>query len=361
MQTVAFKPVDTLFFRDGKPFDMGEDNWAEGQVIPSPSVFYGAIRSAYFSANTNDIESIGKASDPTATLQIKGVFIAKSGKLFIPAPLDLVREKDNPDGRLFPVELINKDKVQCFSGYPYDLIPYDERDVVNVPDSLISLDTLHRSSRIKPYELSSFGENEPKIGVGLDRSTRAGKKGKLFRVGLTRFKHEYKHKEKETDETYFVVSYQGLGNFKADLVKLGAESKVARMESTPSINWPQLKEETKQSKYFKVTLLTPAIFRNGSSPQLEKLLPGIETKPMVSFVGKSKAIGGWDMRNNRPKEMSKAVPAGSVYYYEIKSNHTLKDIEIALDGVVSLSEGSEEQNKAGFGLFALGAWSPSNK
>lgn len=360
MQTVAFKPVDTLFFRNGKPFDMGEDNWAEGQVIPSPSVFYGAIRSAYFSANTNDIESIGKASDPTATLQITGVFIAKSGKLYIPAPLDLVREKDNPDGPLFPVELINKDKVQCFSGYPYDLIPYDERDVVNVPDSFIPLDIVHRS-RINPCELSSFADNEPKIGVGLDRSTRAGKKGKLFRVGLTRFQHKYKHKEKETDEAYFVVRYQGLTPMQNKLVKLGAEGKTARIESTPPISWPELPEDKNQSKYFKLTLLTPAIFRNGSAPQLEKLLSGIETKLMVSFVGKPKAIGGWDMRNNRPKEMSKAVPAGSVYYYEIKSNHTLKDIEIALGGVVSLSEGSEEQSKAGFGLFSLGAWNLDNK
>lgn len=360
MQTVAFKPLDTLFFRNGKPFDMGEDNWAEGQFIPSPSVFYGAIRSTYFAANTNEIESIGKQSDPTASLQITGVFLAKSGSLFIPTPLDLVREKDNPEGRLFSVSLINKDKVQCFSGYPYDLIPYDERDIVSMPDSFISLDVLHRS-RIKPYELDYFAENEPKIGVGLDRSTRAGKKGKLFRVGLTRFRHNYNYIEKETDEAYFVVSYQGLAPFQDKLVKFGAEGKVARIESTPSVSWPQLAEEAKKSKYFKITMLTPSIFSNGSSPQLEKFLPKIEIQTRVSFVGKPKAIGGWDMLNNKPKEMSKAVPAGSVYYYEIKSNHTLKDVEIALDGIISISEDSEEQNKAGFGLFSLGTWSLGDK
>jgi CRISPR-associated protein Cmr3 len=360
MQTVAFKPLDTFFFRDGKPFDMGEDNWAEGQFIPFPSVFYGAIRSAYFAANTNEIVSIGKQSDPTASFQITGVFLAKSGNLFIPTPLDLVREKDNPEGRLFPVSLINKNETQCYSGYPYDLIPYNERDVVSMPESFISLDVLNRS-RIKFYELDYFAQNEPKIGVGLDRSTRAGKKGKLFRVGLTRFQNKYNYKEKETDEAYFVVSYQGLAPFQAKLVKLGAEGKMARMESTPPISLLQLTDEAKQSKFFKVLLLTPAIFSNGSLPQLEKLLPDIEIKPRVSFVGKPKAIGGWDMLNNKPKEMSKAVPAGSVYYYEIASKHTLSDVLNTLSRVISISEGSEEQNKSGFGLYTLASWDPNKK
>jgi CRISPR-associated protein Cmr3 len=94
---------------------------------------------------------------------------------------------------------------------------------------------------------------------------------------------------------------------------------------------------------------------------LENLLPDIEIKPRVSFVGKPKAIDGWDMLNNKPKEMSKAVPTGSVYYYEIASKHTLSDVLNTLSRVISISEGSEEQNKSGFGLYTLASWDPNKK
>ncbi len=361
MQTVAFRPLDTVFFRNGKPFDMGEDNWAEGQVMPFPSVFYGAIRSAYFAAHPDKINDIGKKTDPTADLQITGIFLANSRGIFIPAPLDLVREKSDSDGRFSTVSLREKEGTSCYSSYPYALIPYEERDVVNQAESFISLNVLHRKIPVNVYDSEHFVKSEPKIGVGLNNSTRAGEKGKLFRVGLMRFNHSYNLEEKETNESYFVVSYQGLESFQGNLIKLGAEGKVARMESTLPVNFPQLPKEAKQSKFFKMILLTPGIFRNGDSPQLERLLNGIEVKSVVPFVGKPKAIGGWDMQNNRPKEMSRAVPAGSVYYYEIESDHTLEDVEKALSDTVSISEDSLEQCKAGFGLYILAHWNPNKQ
>lgn len=39
---------DTLFFRDGKPFSMGDDVWANGVFPPYPSTLYGALRASYF-------------------------------------------------------------------------------------------------------------------------------------------------------------------------------------------------------------------------------------------------------------------------------------------------------------------------
>lgn len=344
---------------------MGEDNWAEGLLFPYPSVFYGAIRSAFLTSDQDLIDSIGQSSDPTTKLQITGVFLAKSGRLYIPTPLDLVREKNDQEGKLFPISLINRTDARCFTGYPYDLIPFAEEDVEVVPDSFIPIDGLRRyfSSRgtIKLKQFSDFAQNESKIGVGLDRSTRASKQGKLFRVGMTRFNHKYNPKEKETDESYFVVSYRNLNAFPGKIVKLGAEGKVARIDNTLPIDLPSISEDVRQSKYFKLLLLTPAIFRKGSTPSIENLLSDIEVKLMAAFVGKPEAIGGWDLLNKRPKEMAKAVPAGSVYYYEIKSNHTVRDVENMLSETISISEGSQEQKKSGFGLFALVGWAPHKK
>ena len=46
---IQIDPLDTLFFRNGKPFTMGEETWADAVFPPYPSVVYGALRSAYFS------------------------------------------------------------------------------------------------------------------------------------------------------------------------------------------------------------------------------------------------------------------------------------------------------------------------
>lgn len=365
MRTIAIKPLDTVFFRNGKPFDMGEDNWAEGQFFPYPSVFYGAIRSAFFASNPDLIDSIGRPSDPTVNFQITGIFLAQSGNIFVPAPLDLVREKNDSDGRFSEISFIEKSDVQCYMNYPYPLIPFSESDVEALPGSFISIDGLKRyfarRGSIRLKEMDEFAKNEPKIGVGLDRRTRSSREGKLFRVGMRRFRQKYNTKEGDIEESYFAVSYTGLNPFPGNLVKLGAEGKVARIEKMPNVELPSLSQSVRQLKYFKLILLTPTIFQNGSIPSLENLLPDIKVELMTAFVGKPEAVGGWDLLNRKPKEMVKAVPAGSVYYYEIKSHHTVDDVEHELSKVISISEGSQEQMKSGFGLFTLAVWEPTLK
>jgi len=52
---IEIKSFDTLFFRDGKPFTMSEDNWADGIFPPPPSVIYGALRAAYFAQYPSEL------------------------------------------------------------------------------------------------------------------------------------------------------------------------------------------------------------------------------------------------------------------------------------------------------------------
>jgi CRISPR-associated protein Cmr3 len=51
---IELNPLDTLFFRDGKPFAMGEETWADGIFPPPPSVIYGALRTAWFANNIEE-------------------------------------------------------------------------------------------------------------------------------------------------------------------------------------------------------------------------------------------------------------------------------------------------------------------
>ena len=118
----------------------------------------------------------------------------------------------------------------------------------------------------------------------------------------------------------FLVEFDGLGLPEKGLLKLGGEGKAvsyANINSLHEIVCPDI------SNQFKLVLTTPAFFKNGWLPSwidektLQGELKGIKLKLLVAAVGKPQYIGGWDMKNNRPKPMRKAVPAGSVYYFEI--------------------------------------------
>ena len=96
MPIIELDALDTLFFRDGKPFSMGDDVWADGIFPPSPSVFYGAIRSIYFSENIDKLELTATINnDPTKDLIIKGIFFSINEKPYFPLPMDLVKEKNS--------------------------------------------------------------------------------------------------------------------------------------------------------------------------------------------------------------------------------------------------------------------------
>ena len=98
---LQLEPMDTLFFRDGKPFTMGHDVWASGIFPPFPSVIYGVLRSAYISY----YGSLGKfyqggmkekigTPDAKGPFEIRGIFLKKKQDALFPLPLDLVVNKE---------------------------------------------------------------------------------------------------------------------------------------------------------------------------------------------------------------------------------------------------------------------------
>ena len=55
---IKIDAIDTLFFKDGKPFSMGDETWADGIFPPPPSVIYGALRSIYFSEHPEKLQKV---------------------------------------------------------------------------------------------------------------------------------------------------------------------------------------------------------------------------------------------------------------------------------------------------------------
>src|SRR3989304_9088318 len=103
MIKINIEPMDTLLFRDSRPFSAGEDNLAEFN-FPSPLTFYGAIGNAILNVTggvdhekfidpSYDHPILGKyvsdLNDTDTRMKLKGPFLHRDGKIFFPPPSNL--------------------------------------------------------------------------------------------------------------------------------------------------------------------------------------------------------------------------------------------------------------------------------
>ncbi len=152
-------PNDTLFFRDGKPFTMGSETWADSIFPPYPSTVYGAIRSwlIFEKGGLRDFKE-GKFKGELGTekekgsLFIKGPFLKKNDEVFLPCPLDLVKIKDKKSkdekkdkksqdekNKLYRLSLTKKPQI-FISDYPFDnLLLWQGKEQVEDAEGYLSL------------------------------------------------------------------------------------------------------------------------------------------------------------------------------------------------------------------------------
>ncbi len=350
---IKIKPLDTLFFRDGKPFTMGEETWANGVFPPYPSVIYGALRSAYFSDHIDELEKANDVDDPTVDdptkdLKIRGICLLEDDDIYLPLPNDCVRRKG--DKEVFVLSMGELEDVKSSCTTPYVLRSDDV--VENVDGGLINLDSLRgylkctENSFSTTPKLADIVLPEPKIGIGIDSETGTSEEGKLYRVDMRRLKN------KEGKSISIIVDFDGLDLLERGLMKLGGEGKAASYERYGRDI--TVDASITAGNIFKIYLSTPAIFKNGWLPgwidetTLEGSYNGLKLKLLTAAIGRPAHIGGFDMKKGMPKPMFKAVPVGSVYYFEHEGD--IQDVIDTFHGKAI----SDYYNKQGFGIAYAG-------
>jgi len=347
--TIEITALDTLFFRDGKPFSMGEDVWASGIFPPAPSVFYGMLRTTCAAQNNipaNDIE------EKTKDLKITGVFLKQEEKVLFPYPADFITFNDKTQ------QLIPKPNKVISNihdtNLPYVLMPYLQTnqkannyfgkafiDYLTLPEYLAN--EYGQGEEIHIIKQNDIIYTEPKVGIAKENETNKTDEGKIYRVGM------FRPENKDYKKLKFILEFEGLEIKNEGFVRLGAESKVGYYTKTDQqkINFPE-----PENGLLKIYLTTPAIFNKGFIPEFieKEQIDGINLKLLTYSIDKPVYIGGFDMKNRKPKPMKKAVPAGSVYYLETDKPKELAEI---IHGK-SVSEKYAEQ---GFGICYCGTFS----
>ncbi|MDD2510966.1 MAG: type III-B CRISPR module-associated protein Cmr3 [Syntrophomonas sp.] len=387
---IEIEALDTLFFRDGKPFSMGQESWAEGKLFPLPSVLYGALRSAYLGQHPERFANLGELDDVTSNLTIRGIYYRLGGNLYLPQPADLVARKDRSTknmretGKPYEIRLLNCSEIETgvYAGASnLEMIPerllmtgdeVDNRDygLTSNVDINTYLQTGAKNIPLQSIDAAEHIVLEPKVGIGKDRISGSSADGKLYRVGMKRY-----------DGLSMVVEIEGLELKPEGFLKLGGEGKgayyrtlqikdlTADMIATPEFN--------DDARYFKLYLSTPCAFAQGWLPEwintgrcegTYRFVNGekekaLNLKLISAVMSRYMLAGGFDIKERRPKPARRVVPAGSVYYFKLRSGGDMNDVIQAFHGR-AISELDKEPNRTsnhmlenyrqGFGISYVG-------
>lgn len=358
MKIVKFEPQDVLFFRDGRPFNAGENNVGQSHY-PFPSVFYGALRTGLIGNDLRGFKT-GKYSELIGTPTTHGKFRSwgpfpyeeKNGKtdILFPMPSNVAIQNEKAVIML-PTKKMRKYKVKVGdSQVSLHHLWYKKYEAAERPKSIfIDIETLGKylsSGEKIEKENENFDDKpekfeyyltEERIGIRIDSTTHTAEDKMFYRVFTYRFK-----------ENCGFATFVENDNHKLDNVKsvfLGGKRHMAftKVEDI-NMNFPNVE------KRFFLYLATPAIFENGLLPKSFDgkciTLNGKKCSIISIANGKPVPVSTYDIVENKLRALKLAVPAGSVYFFESEEKMDIK-------GVISFTDEMEEY---GFGKAFIGGW-----
>lgn len=414
---LSITPHDPIIARDGRPFGKDQGIRMRSLNWPYPSVLAGSLRTMLGKMNGGFSD---KVVEKLLEIDIAGPLPMKDAQLYLPIPKDvLAREMvdkllaiplrpadlktgegcDLPRSGLVPAMLPEAEdddfkpkKLPAFwsmrkmiawlsnpSGLNFslcqDLKPYEEEDI-----EAGNGDELKKKECWKddPDFLEAPKKDE-RIHTGINAITgvAAVEEGLLFMsVGI-----DFSTTEK-ADGILLSARIKSDGVFEETISDLneihpiGGERRLARWARSVSSNgWDcdnKLESLLSKSQKIRMVLATPAIFLNGWLPGWLKDVNGylegtppeasdeLKLRLVSACIDRWKPISGWsaEAKSRGPKEIRRLVPAGSVYFFEVRQgnagelakNHWLRSV---CDDV----QGDKDRNrKDGFGLAVWGIW-----
>jgi CRISPR-associated protein Cmr3 len=343
------EPVEPLLFRTGRPFDAGQDTFAESLFPPTPETLQGAVR-ATIATYWDSQKNIPGAFDDPKLISLIGD--QKGYGRFRITGLALGRyPQTNPAAieRLFPSPAhIMQSGTQLYRLLPRRL---DETVITNFPDQgRFYLDVEEAANDLRPLRgwltevdlARTLGSGdmtgietvkkdiicreESRLGIGIQRGTKATEEGYLYQTVMIRMNHR-----SEQEHTYGFVIDIHLSPLSPhdDLLH---DEQIRQELHLPASGWMTIGGE-QRTAYFRVLsppeehsqvvskrsllyMATPAMFDVGwkPSPRFAPL-----DAPLTAAVNRYESIGGWRLNSSNAggeqKVMHRCVPAGSVYFF----------------------------------------------
>ncbi|HZU05388.1 MAG TPA: type III-B CRISPR module-associated protein Cmr3 [Chloroflexota bacterium] len=374
---LMLEPLDIWLFRDGRPFTAGSDALARSRFPPSPYTVYGMLRSLLlFQAASRGVvtdlrfgaavdHAVG-APDDFTRLSLRGPLLARwHGQRVIryfPAPRDLVwAGTDHQAQPLLPAAAPLDGMVS--SGLRPLWVQQAEAPA-GLGDAWLAEDAFHAylagaktgedsPSPLRGEPASALYLRELRPGVGLDRQRRTAAEHLLYAVEYIR----------PRPGVGLVVDVLAGLDTAPMLLGFGGEGRGARCTTlaleaeTPP---PEVHRRVSASGRVKLVLATPALFAQGWLPAwvdpatLETRAGQPPLRLVAAAVPRGELIGSFDLVAGKPRPARRAVPAGSVYFFEEREPGAAAAALARWYGQCL----SDEHAAIGFGLSYAGVWDP---
>lgn len=338
-------PVDNYFFRSSVPFEAGGDTTAgEGMFPPMPSVYGGALKPYKKEAAGKHRLKIG----------FNGLWIDGEPAFLLPSDLFLSNNESEKE-LVFSVMGMREAPISSYPlpYMPYVTSPFQKKDKPMEMVCLKSAELMKylngAKDNIEGMDIGNYFVQESKTGIQIDQYSSTAKEGMLYTVKGIRPVSPVKLK--------LAVEAKGIVNRLDGVVKLGGEGKRAYIHSL-DYNL-DLSPELEESRFFKLYLATPAIFTRGWLPEwidpnsktgyFHYRKRSIRVKLVSAVINRPVPCGGFGFNKHekeyRPRELKFAVPAGSVYYFQILKGSFEDAVQLFHNKCIS---DYREEMKAGF-------------
>ena len=362
------EPTEPLLFRTGRPFDIGENNFAESVFPPTPETLQGAIRAAIatYWDTSKTLDQIFQQPELTALIgdrthygrfRLTGITLGRYKKETTPdisieqiflAPSHILQEEggEKRQVRLIPREA----QKDVYTHLPDNMqLLYLSKNIENAHGKIEPLrgwlteNGLHTALRtnkdIAKEDIISSSDIfvfEPRMGIGMNNATKTTQEGQLYQVLKVRmnplvnpeyiygFVIDVRLAQKSTSgevptysepleddaQTQILLKLPNKG-----WVTLGGERRAAHF----TVIHTQESQQVSTRQGTLLYLATPAALDGGWRPQVwtSPLVP-----PIAASISRYVPIGGWLLTpgsgGGENKTMRRCVPAGSVYFFDQK-------------------------------------------
>ena len=368
MEKLFFEPFDTLFFRDGRPFNQGEGNAGiESLFPPSPLTMVGAARAAW--ARALGWKGKKKWKDEIKT-DLGGDEKELKGLKFY-GPL-LYNDKEP----LFPIPALLLNRQQGKQEHPQSIIrlrPSDkemECDLgkVRLPEPDIKENGFSATGQIKELKgwwlnkrgmgkvlngekpepadfirSSKLWSYEPKVGNQIDRETRTVEEHMLYSTIHVRLHPKVRLMMGVEGELEEFEKFPNNAQ-----VPLGGEARSCYLtKESGALDLPDSEVDVINGKVrYAVFVLTP--LNPKQPPRAGQSFENLPGKVVSACMPRAQRWGGWDTINFQPLPMKPHLAPGSVIFMEADEKY--EDILNYHGKTVG------ERSSWGFGLIAIGKW-----
>jgi CRISPR-associated protein Cmr3 len=344
---LRIEALDTLFFRDGRPFD-GQPRAMSG--LPQPQTLAGALRTwllrdrgcdfGRLAAAVKRGRSFGDALGEQAAelaavarLRFRGPWLSRDGQPLVPVPAILRRIKAT--GKIVRLAPLARDPPGWQPPAP-GVRPLWWKDRAPTEPvegflTLAGLRSLVEGGTPAAEDVACVGDLydfDRRTGIVVGTETCTAVEGQIYGVSLLVLR----------DGVTFYAEIDGDAALVPQppvILPFGGEGRRVRVERASPCDWPSAAAVNGRTM---LVLTAPGLFNGWQPPALT----GLVSAAVPGHV----AVSGWDLARGGPKPNRFAVAAGSVYFLD----RPLGDRTVA----DTLCDG--EDGAVGWGTFVQGAW-----